>query len=1217
MLSHLRFHRRGPPSAPVSPAFDQQSPSPLSSHQSPLSPDTVSPLEGQPLSSASSQPPTLPPIARVTSTELSARFDLRFDVENATQTEPRAPKSPYNAPYNALYNAPYHADSGFIGGVALQKYRRGLEAQHAVGRSDHQDDRGSFEDQNQHQGRPRPISTNTDLPLRPPPQTSSYGKPTVTYGKPIDLQSSAAATGGQRPATTRLVTEPSPSLASTTVIEPQKGKKTLPFLKNPMSTLLLRRKAAQAAPALPPLPLAGRVEEPTYDPRIRGTRFHDFSAPRPRTTISHQDNVAPRSSSRPSVSSDKGSRPTQENTRDNADQTRQLSNSGSARSESLSIVSPPLANSSSVSSCRTKSSAVDQLVPLDSYSAPPVPPKDEVSQVSWQASPSEQFEAGTPNPVIVPKSIDSIRVNRSRNVSLSSIPRHMKSTSSRFSFDMTGAAKQEKILEERHRQRELDKKAATGEVRDSRYDDFDDDAFDYDAMMDDDGLEERIPGVNADYDEDNYFEEDIPEVNDDYDDGYFEEEIPGVNSDLHDEDHPRIHDPCFAEDTDPDNDQENFAGFVFQRSNPTSSLASPRTCGLIATPRDADGKVIGFAMTQDASEAEATFPPTPEPEYPLSAHQHTTEVSSLGSEEVGGVGSLPLTQVDDNVISHDSSLQQADLRQSHTNDDLYFDGGMMGYAEEFADDLAAEPEYDSVPFDESIFDNNDTDQYGRPVPGAFAQAQSLRRAMVQGEPSKPEAVIRESGMTSRLSARSGASHSTAHTSLSIDHQQTFHEEAPKAAHVSTMDSTTAILSPRPIDARDDPMAAYQAALAAAAHEAEASGKFQRLSFPPPDANPDHSANDYSEAYTSDSYDDDNIFSYENMNDFELDDDAIIAEANASALANDSDGWYGQEFGFYAAPVNQHHGPQVSASSSVDELEYSHGGFFGPKGAGGVNRTISGRVISREQNLTPITERSEYSNRNSIMSLGMPPFTSGTPTIQSPGLAQLVMMADRGDDHMTLSALLRLRSRAWGGSQASLASSKDGSPRSERGEVPNSPWTTSFSGGGASVPATQGQARNNSVYSTVSHSSEPGSGPGSPTLTMAMPLMLGSQSDHYASFQAGFQPSTNIVTEPLTSELHQLQTSDVAYRDSYDTPLSALSRGNSHEWNGSQDTNAPPKTSRRPGKGHQRQKSSTDSISYTMREEDSGETRWVMERRRTGESGRVEILEREVVEGGRI
>jgi hypothetical protein len=51
-------------------------------------------------------------------------------------------------------------------------------------------------------------------------------------------------------------------------------------------------------------------------------------------------------------------------------------------------------------------------------------------------------------------------------------------------------------------------------------------------------------------------------------------------------------------------------------------------------------------------------------------------------------------------------------------------------------------------------------------------------------------------------------------------------------------------------------------------------------------------------------------------------------------------------------------------------------------------------------------------------------------------------------------------------------------------------------------------------------------------------------------------------------------------------------------------------------GH-RHKGSADSISYIKEEESSGETRWVVERRRTAETGEVEILGREVVEGGMI
>jgi hypothetical protein len=51
------------------------------------------------------------------------------------------------------------------------------------------------------------------------------------------------------------------------------------------------------------------------------------------------------------------------------------------------------------------------------------------------------------------------------------------------------------------------------------------------------------------------------------------------------------------------------------------------------------------------------------------------------------------------------------------------------------------------------------------------------------------------------------------------------------------------------------------------------------------------------------------------------------------------------------------------------------------------------------------------------------------------------------------------------------------------------------------------------------------------------------------------------------------------------------------------------------KGH-RHKGSADSISY-IKDEESADGRWILERRRTAETGEVEILEREVVEGGRI
>ncbi|KAK4234927.1 hypothetical protein C8A03DRAFT_37267 [Achaetomium macrosporum] len=56
------------------------------------------------------------------------------------------------------------------------------------------------------------------------------------------------------------------------------------------------------------------------------------------------------------------------------------------------------------------------------------------------------------------------------------------------------------------------------------------------------------------------------------------------------------------------------------------------------------------------------------------------------------------------------------------NDDIYFDDGL-------ADEL--DFEHDGTVFDESIFDNNDTDRYGRPIPGAFGQAEEAMQGAQQ------------------------------------------------------------------------------------------------------------------------------------------------------------------------------------------------------------------------------------------------------------------------------------------------------------------------------------------------------------------------------------------------------------------------------------------------------------------------------------------------------
>ncbi|KAJ6262800.1 hypothetical protein Dda_1357 [Drechslerella dactyloides] len=81
-------------------------------------------------------------------------------------------------------------------------------------------------------------------------------------------------------------------------------------------------------------------------------------------------------------------------------------------------------------------------------------------------------------------------------------------------------------------------------------------------------------------------------------------------------------------------------------------------------------------------------------------------------------------------------------------------------------------------------------------------------------------------------------------------------------------------------------------------------------------------------------------------DYEVDDgdeDDMIAEANRDVLASDNDGWYGQEFNFYP-------------TSSTDST-YLAGGFFG------IDLPKPGFI--RNPSLTPISERSEGSLRNSL------------------------------------------------------------------------------------------------------------------------------------------------------------------------------------------------------------------------------------------------------------
>ncbi|KAK1579136.1 uncharacterized protein LY79DRAFT_564854 [Colletotrichum navitas] len=1295
MFSHLRIHRRGQ-SNPTSPNPDQLSPwdPSLPQHQqhSPFLQDAaLSPgMRPQPSTSPnSSLPPTLPPITRVTSSGSESTLD-RPTPDATVAQEPAVQRLHPPPPAPPSARSTYNPDSGFLGGVALRKYEREQQLkqqqqQQMAARSPDSAGlspaaRASHENPfTKSKPAPPPIVTGSPA-ARPPPQPTKSSKHSSSFTTPTELQHHAhpqsspqlpdKATVGRRPAGTRLSSEPV-RLANHNADAP-KGRKGLPFLKNPMSTLLARRKTSQNAPDLTPLPLGGnRLAEPTYDPRIRGTRVHDFSAPRPRRSLPNNEGSSPAPAStslssvfksRPPTSEEKldldlgltssreSSAPSQAQASHNGRNASSASESG--RSGSASIISQPMPESGS-GSVKARSS-----INLDSKPLPDVPFKNDSTPSSSSASViSKKASVGAAS--FMSKRAPSTRAPPSRHVSmsgqdiLSSVPRHMKSTSSRFSFDMAGAAKQEKLLEERHRQRELERKTSDPEPsqnRDSRFDDFDED-FDYDAMMEDDGFEEPIPMSN-DFEDDYGYEEDFDAGGTDPLGGDAEEDFNAAGTGLDTVPEVEVEAADDAED-DPDNDQENFAGFVFQRSNPPSALASPHSAGLVSTPRDADGRVIGFAYSGSPNLDEISRPvwtPGLSPGHDPSPAT-TGPIAGLAIEGLD----IASPELQDEPVYEQTQQLAPPPPAPPSKDDLYFDNGLL-------DELEFAGEGDGSHFDESIFDLDDTDQYGRPIPGAFAAAQAARAAAAAAaaapensaqesvthdnstlnnnaqDGDAPESSKRISDSTSQLSAQSNMSQSTGHTSLSVSMPAPSVKDSKRASDVLAQGQESSAMTSSFSTTGPDKVEAYQTALAAAAFEAAANGRFRRDSSPPPsEIMSPGGESSHSVSHGEDSYGDnygDNYGDYDDggfrddLDDYDVDYDDFIAEANASALANDSDGWYGQEFGFYSAPIEGgRHSRDSSNGSDEKPFEYANGGFFGPSG---VSRSKSGRIVSREPNLTPITERSEYSNRNSIMSLAVPPIGSGPSSLQSPGLAQLAMMAD-GDENMSISALMRLRSRAWGGSQASLVSSREGSPRSERGEGGSSPWGPGPNGNN-NMLGIHGHARKNSSFSIRSRdmdSSDAGSTAGSPTMTMSMPTTVGSPppplpslnqspavtiaSPHFTHSAAGFDPV------PETDEMDEMSISN--------------SISHSGLWMKSPDAdvhpNLVPRTDpttpqqpqpqqqeqRQPGMGH-KHKGSADSISYVKEEEEGGETRWVLERRFTADSGEIEV-QREVVAKGHI
>ncbi|KAJ5972140.1 uncharacterized protein N7479_002058 [Penicillium vulpinum] len=727
-----------------------------------------------------------------------------------------------------------------------------------------------------------------------------------------------------------------------------KSGKAMLHLLNPMSLLARRRSSQIVSSRAEDLKLNNRnvpAIPDDYDPRIRGKIVHDFSAPRPRRNLSatqHDIIVNGQDTSPPHI-------PTQPRGARWNDQAKRYSDHSPVFKEHfedqnvLQVEHKGYLQSSLLTGQSQPGN--DSSLPVFARNLPSHLPERTID-ISEQLEPGVAELLSSPPKATShahpqhPQDQDTIP-NAPFNPS--AIPKHLKSNASQFSFDMSGvdSSSQEKMLEEKHKAKE-----ASRRMEDGYFDDFDED-FDDDMMDDLDGLEERIPGVNAD-----------------------------------------------AEDDD-------FDDFSISRNiNETKSWAVPGLSPVADSPITAaqpDPTTASYFTSHLSEATQLNDGPNRQlPQEQPSLLARTDAISTIPQAPIAKQAASILDDDDD-------------------DDDLYFDDGDFG-------ELDAENQDGG--FDESIFDDVNSHLYERKLVNAPVAPLPMDSAAPGGNDASAE---KESPVVER--GVQGLQHMP---SVASDYRVTGSvKRGPLGEPIPNMGPARAhggVLTEQNLDILHN-------ALAFAANEAAYSGRFERKFSVSERSQGQDSAAQTSQTIDSqpglisddsrisqaadamafeDVFDDhfyDNQF-YDDNDDSYLD-DAIVAAANAEALENDEDGFYGQEFGFYA---------QADGNGTS---ELTNGGYFGPRRVGGITRNHSSRGKFQEPSLTPITERSEWSTRNSMISVKAHGGTHPNSAIASPGLAQLVDMGNLDDD-MSLSALMKLRRGAWGGSNGSLRSSA-GSP----------------------------------------------------------------------------------------------------------------------------------------------------------------------------------------------
>ncbi|KAL1652400.1 hypothetical protein SLS61_005002 [Didymella pomorum] len=1200
---------------------------------SPRMPDNASFTSGSPISP---YPPQIPPITRVGS---------KLDQASTAQNSPRP------AGQRPLSTGGHNSQSAQDRGMLSPPQRT------------HEHPSPS------HEKKPAFLRSKTDITpsgLRPqglgishkqdsiyaaeqPSQSSTHLTPSLT--SPGYASHSKSTTSLMSGLTDKL--SGSSKAASTPTAAPTKAKSRL---RNPMS-LLMRRRSGQT---LDPLHDESLVTQRSpsfvppirdnYDPSIRGNIVHDFNAPRLNRNSSYNNTYgsSPVPLSTPGSEVGRVSPPKiekehtpvfREHFNDDtsyeqsqaAVRAEQLANSDFVARNSMLLLSepsPPEAPSTPRAAPQQQDTkpALDETSsepPAQSTSPAPPPPYQAIDHASSVLSPVEEV----PSPTYAPtdgipkpkKSTKSPPPTRSRATSVTDpswvpagLPAHLSSRASRFSFQINGGSDstQEHVMEERHRKKAAEKASKQAHLSTNTIED------EYDEY-----------GMDNDFDMDGGFEEEIPMLGE-------EDEFGGLGD---------------------QSINDGISTFDFSTLSINSGL--PNQMGYMQpisqshTPYDMNGVPIGYAMSGGLQQMQYNA----NTRYLNPEEDDDDDIQASTAPRLEQNFQFPSTQAPAEFSSQEpDSSTDPSPGDGNLDDDMYFDDGLIG-----EQDLG-----DAPAFDEETFDDPQGPLYERKMKPAPTEEMPASQAM-QMQPSETGYEADDDTLSRHLE-----------------------KSEPSLAHKTSVAHAPA--GPTTFNFND--MSSYHTALVDAANRAEAEGRFARkasvdvgnssseldeassishsrpslvpddgrfsldtIGFPPDD-----------DVYGTDmSFQDD--YDYSDY-DSTLENDPMIAAANAEALAYDDEGFYGSEFGFYAA---------------AGDAQSEWGGVF----ASGLNRAVSGRNAVREPNLTPITERSEYSTRNSFISLNH--FRDGSLPVTSPGLAQLARMSPyewpAEEENMSLDALMKLRRGTFGGSASSLPSSTANSPRN------SSPFGMQFVPRASSAAGNRMQEQyeseiesdesaniargladdgdddgltdavnggNEDAEEEEEEEEEGGSDgeerPESPTLTASDYNSLSSPTNHLQSLPAFSPPARPQILQmqSLYMQPPSLLTSAMKSPANIALPMSPFGMPLPSPFTMSQHPASPPpidtslsspaatsssgprrqsvgfaspisaSSPMTPGGsnwrgGHSRKGSAADSVTYVREHDEAGEGRWVLERRRTAESGELELIGREIVEGGRI